>query len=228
MFWRRTVLPLVTRVGAALAHWLAPQFGDALRLVVDAAPHRRTGRRSRRAVGPHRRRAVPDAEREARGGRLRAGGRRRPAGVRPSSLFHKESGEDSAHVSAGSRARGRSKVAEAGEVVPFVTSIAFRNLASCENAHACAAVIDLPGPLARDGTVEGYASLVRRDRPGARHDDAGRVHADAAEPRPAPHSDAVPARPGRAVGVWLDLYEDIRGLRARGRLIPDVARAVAS
>jgi HK97 family phage portal protein len=36
VFWRHTVLPLVTRVGAALAHWLAPQFGDALRLVVDA------------------------------------------------------------------------------------------------------------------------------------------------------------------------------------------------
>ena len=36
VFWRHTVMPLVTRVGAALAHWLAPQFGDALRLVVDA------------------------------------------------------------------------------------------------------------------------------------------------------------------------------------------------
>lgn len=31
--------------------------------------------------------------------------------------------------------------------------------------------------------------------------------------------------PSEPVGVWLDLAEDWRGLRARGRLIPDVARA---
>ena len=31
--------------------------------------------------------------------------------------------------------------------------------------------------------------------------------------------------PAEPVGVWLELYEDFRGLRARGRLIPDVARA---
>jgi HK97 family phage portal protein len=36
VFWRQTVLPLAGRVGAMLAHWLSPQFGDALRLVVDA------------------------------------------------------------------------------------------------------------------------------------------------------------------------------------------------
>jgi HK97 family phage prohead protease len=31
--------------------------------------------------------------------------------------------------------------------------------------------------------------------------------------------------PSEPVGVWLDLKEDFRGLRARGRLIPDVMRA---
>src|SRR4051794_36763604 len=31
--------------------------------------------------------------------------------------------------------------------------------------------------------------------------------------------------PAEPVGVWLELYEDFRGLRARGKLIPDVARA---
>jgi HK97 family phage portal protein len=34
VFWRQTVLPLANRVGAALAQWLAPAFGE-LRLVVD-------------------------------------------------------------------------------------------------------------------------------------------------------------------------------------------------
>ena len=30
--------------------------------------------------------------------------------------------------------------------------------------------------------------------------------------------------PAEPVGIWLDLHEDFRGLWARGRLIPDVAR----
>jgi HK97 family phage portal protein len=36
VFVRQTVLPLAQRVGTAMAQWLAPQFGDALRVVVDA------------------------------------------------------------------------------------------------------------------------------------------------------------------------------------------------
>ena len=31
--------------------------------------------------------------------------------------------------------------------------------------------------------------------------------------------------PSEPVGIWLDLVEDWRGLKARGRLIPDVMRA---
>ncbi|ABD08184.1 Phage portal protein, HK97 [Rhodopseudomonas palustris HaA2] len=34
-FVRQTVLPLATRIGNALAQWLAPQFGDGVRLVID-------------------------------------------------------------------------------------------------------------------------------------------------------------------------------------------------
>ncbi|ABE39201.1 phage portal protein [Rhodopseudomonas pseudopalustris] len=34
-FFRQSVLPLATRVGNALAQWLAPQFGDGVRLVID-------------------------------------------------------------------------------------------------------------------------------------------------------------------------------------------------
>jgi HK97 family phage portal protein len=36
VFWRSTVLPLASRIGAALAQWLAPAFGEGLRLAVDA------------------------------------------------------------------------------------------------------------------------------------------------------------------------------------------------
>jgi HK97 family phage portal protein len=35
VFFRGTVLPLAARIGAALTHWLAPSFGDGIRLVVD-------------------------------------------------------------------------------------------------------------------------------------------------------------------------------------------------
>lgn len=86
----------------------------------------------------------------------------------------------------------------------------------------------IPSParlaLSPDGTIEGYASLFgaidqSRDMvmPGAfTHSLQQRgirkvpmlFQHDAAEP----------------VGVWLELKEDFRGLYARGRLIPDVAR----
>ena len=36
VFWRGTVLPLASRIGSALAQWLAPAFGEDVRLVVDA------------------------------------------------------------------------------------------------------------------------------------------------------------------------------------------------
>ncbi len=35
VFWRQSVLPLASRIGASLAQWLAPSFGGALRMSVD-------------------------------------------------------------------------------------------------------------------------------------------------------------------------------------------------
>src|SRR5437764_14435515 len=75
-----------------------------------------------------------------------------------------------------------------------------------------------------DGTVEGYASLF------------GEI--DAARDMVMPGAFARTLRqrglrripmlfqhdPAEPVGVWLELAEDVRGLRARGKLIPDVAR----
>src|SRR4029079_12509333 len=79
--------------------------------------------------------------------------------------------------------------------------------------------------IAADGTVEGYASLFgeldqARDMvmPGAfaaslRRRGVRRV------PMLFQHD------PSEPIGVWLDLHEDVHGLFARGRLIPEVVRA---
>lgn len=78
--------------------------------------------------------------------------------------------------------------------------------------------------LASDGTVEGYASLFgevdhARDMvmPGA----FTRTLAQRGLRKIPMLFQHDPAEP---VGIWLDLREDFRGLWARGRLIPDVAR----
>ncbi|MBK5958702.1 peptidase U35 [Rhodoplanes elegans] len=87
---------------------------------------------------------------------------------------------------------------------------------------------DLVRPLATvepDGTVEGYASLFgeidqARDMvmPGA-FAQTLRTRGLRRIPMLFQHDPAEP------IGIWLDLTEDIRGLKARGKLIPDVARA---
>lgn len=83
-------------------------------------------------------------------------------------------------------------------------------------------------PLAtieHDGTVEGYASLFceidqARDMvmPGA-FAQTLRTRGLRRIPMLFQHD------PSEPIGVWLDLQEDFRGLRARGRLIPEVLRA---
>lgn len=76
-----------------------------------------------------------------------------------------------------------------------------------------------------DGTVEGYASLFQevdstRDMvmPGA-FAQTLRTRGLRRIPMLFQHDPAEP------IGVWLDLFEDARGLKARGRLIADVVRA---
>jgi HK97 family phage prohead protease len=79
--------------------------------------------------------------------------------------------------------------------------------------------------LHADGTIEGYASLF------------GAVDQARDMVMPGAFRDTLQARglrkipmlfqhdPAEPVGIWLELVEDFRGLRARGRLIPDVRRA---
>jgi hypothetical protein len=76
-----------------------------------------------------------------------------------------------------------------------------------------------------DGTVEGYASLFgeidqARDMvmPGAFRQTL-KLRGVRRVPMLFQHD------PGEPIGVWLELMEDQRGLLARGRLIPEVARA---
>lgn len=75
-----------------------------------------------------------------------------------------------------------------------------------------------------DGTVEGYASLF------------GEIDAARDMVMPGAFARTLKTRgirrvpmlfqhdPAEPVGVWLELIEDFRGLRARGKLIPEVAR----
>jgi HK97 family phage prohead protease len=76
-----------------------------------------------------------------------------------------------------------------------------------------------------DGTVEGYASLFG-ELDGARDMVMPGAFARTLKSRGVRRVPMLfqhdPAEP---VGVWLELVEDFRGLRARGRLIPDVQRA---
>lgn len=75
-----------------------------------------------------------------------------------------------------------------------------------------------------DGTLEGYASLF------------GEIDQARDMVMPGAFTQTLKQRglrripmlfqhdPGEPVGIWLELREDLRGLWARGRLIPDVAR----
>ena len=78
--------------------------------------------------------------------------------------------------------------------------------------------------LGTDGSIEGYASLF------------GEIDQARDMVMPGAFAQTLQSRglrripmlfqhdPAEPVGVWLELAEDIRGLKARGRLIPDVAR----
>jgi HK97 family phage prohead protease len=79
--------------------------------------------------------------------------------------------------------------------------------------------------LTSDGAIEGYASLF------------GEVDQARDMVMPGAFTQTLKQRglrkipmlfqhdPSEPIGIWLELKEDFRGLRARGRLIPDVARA---
>ncbi len=71
VFWRATVLPLATRIGAALTQWLAPSFGEGLTLAVDTDRVEALSGDRAALVGARHQGAVPHRQREARRHRLR-------------------------------------------------------------------------------------------------------------------------------------------------------------
>jgi HK97 family phage prohead protease len=91
--------------------------------------------------------------------------------------------------------------------------------------HASAPQERLPFAIDSEGVVEGYASLFgtvdqARDMmmPGA-FDATLKARGVRRIPMLFQHDPAEP------IGIWLELREDLRGLYARGRLIPDVQRS---
>jgi len=90
--------------------------------------------------------------------------------------------------------------------------------------HDCFTPLDLKS-VGDDGTFEGYASLFNRE-------DSGRdivlpgAFRDSLAQRGAPRIRMLfQHNPSEPIGVWQTLAEDAKGLLARGRLMPEVARA---
>jgi HK97 family phage prohead protease len=101
-------------------------------------------------------------------------------------------------------------------------SAAFRFSPSLSNAKFTA--LDLKA-VAEDGAFEGYASLFNAEDLG--HDVIlpGAFQASLNARGPAGVKMLFQHDPKEPIGVWQSLREDARGLYARGRLMPEVARA---
>ena len=138
-------------------------------------------------------------------------------------------GESRAHAEGQSQAR--QALARHSFIVP--TPAAFPRARrgkddSCSHLNLEPTVASVFAPRTRidaDGTVEGYASLFGEIDQARDMVMAGAFAADACGSAPVQRIPMLfqhdPAEP---VGVWLELREDHRGLYARGRLIPEVAR----
>jgi Escherichia/Staphylococcus phage prohead protease len=79
--------------------------------------------------------------------------------------------------------------------------------------------------VAADGTFEGYASLFDKEDLGHDIIAPGAFRDSLRERGPAGIKMLFQHNPSEPLGVWVSLTEDARGLYARGRLMPEVARA---
>ncbi len=87
------------------------------------------------------------------------------------------------------------------------------------------AQLDLVAAVDDSGTFEGYASLFHREDLGRDVILPGAFRASLARRGASGIRMLYQHDPAQPVGVWLSITEDARGLRVRGRLVPDVARA---
>lgn len=76
-----------------------------------------------------------------------------------------------------------------------------------------------------DGTFEGYASLFDREDLGSDVVKRGAFRKSLRTRQASNVKMLFQHDPAQPIGVWSRIYEDARGLFARGRLMPDVARA---
>ncbi|MBX7185901.1 MAG: HK97 family phage prohead protease, partial [Vicinamibacteria bacterium] len=87
------------------------------------------------------------------------------------------------------------------------------------------AQLDLVSAVDDSGTFEGYASLFHREDLGRDVIVPGAFRASLAKRGAGGIRMLYQHDPAQPIGVWLAIAEDGRGLRVKGRLIPDVARA---
>jgi HK97 family phage prohead protease len=79
--------------------------------------------------------------------------------------------------------------------------------------------------VATDGAFEGYASLFDKEDLGHDVISSGAFRDSLAQRGPTGIKMLFQHNPSEPIGVWDQLKEDVRGLYARGRLMPEVARA---
>jgi HK97 family phage prohead protease len=79
--------------------------------------------------------------------------------------------------------------------------------------------------VAADGTFEGYASLFDKEDMGHDVIAPGAFRASLRERGPFGIKMLFQHNPSEPIGIWDSLKEDARGLYARGRLMPEIARA---
>lgn len=87
------------------------------------------------------------------------------------------------------------------------------------------APLDLIAAVDDSGTFEGYASLFNREDLGRDIILPGAFRASLARRGSQGIRMLYQHDPAQPIGVWLSIAEDARGLRVKGRLVPDVARA---
>ncbi len=98
------------------------------------------------------------------------------------------------------------------------------NLAAAGPYEAKFTALDFKG-VEPDGTFEGYASLFDREDMGHDVIVPGAFRDSLAARGPSGVKMLFQHDPNQPIGVWIELAEDARGLRARGRLMPEVERA---
>jgi hypothetical protein len=206
IFWRQTVLPLVNRTAKAFSAWMSPAWSGPLELRPDLD--------AIEALSP---------ERDALWGRLKEASYQSHDAWIDDRPIWLGAGPASGCGQAPPRAacspnRPRAQAYEH-------RTQEYQRMAQSLPAHAALfAPLDLKS-VGDDGAFEGYASLFDREDLG--HDVIlpGAFAASLAERGAAGIKMLFQHDPKEPIGIWEALFEDRRGLYAKGRLMSEVTRA---